>query len=892
MIGPRFLFLLLALCTCINPGIGSAQGENNIWAFGDSSGLDFNSGSPVAIKTAIFSRESSATICDASGHLLFYCGSDKTYRPCVWDKTNNLMPNGTGLLGNFNTSGEQGTCIIPFKDGTPRYYLFLQSDYEDWVAKGQSYLRYSVIDMSLRGGLGDVVAGRKDIIIDSFTSEKMSVGKGLDCSIWLIVHRWDTCIFHAFRIDGAGLHTTPVSSGFSSIPRSSALEQPYFWNGMDLSQDSKMLADTRSIAPYDIELYDFNSLTGVISNKRIIDGAPQPYWLQFSPDGSKLYTTGPITQYDLSLLPSLSAVKASRYMIRDTADYSGMRIGPDGKIYTLTGYYYAPKTLASIDYPDKAGAACGFNKIMDLATVNGFTFGLNIIPAVRSDSAYTRRDTAICFRPDIVLKASPGYTSYTWADGSTQDSIRLSAPGKTWVKMFKECRFQVDTINVSALPADTLIHKTDTVICFSGPVKITAPAGDQWLWEDGDTSRSHSYATGGTHWVRYYSGTCTVSIDTFHLTASIIFDTSYHVHDTIVCLMNPVTLQAAAGYEHYKWQDGNTSASNNINTAGTYWVRSTLNCAVLSDTFHVTAQTVDTVTYHRDTVICFADHAEITDIPGYAVYEWSDGSTASSTIYNNDGSKWVAATNKDCKLRIDTIQVRFIDFRVNLPDMDTICGSSTLILDATTAEASYLWQDGSTGPRYTVTQAGAYTVKISVSPCSLTHTTNISTRTFTIDIGPDQQLCQGKDKILSPGLSGADYLWQDGSNQNSFTASQSGSYWVTVTEGSCTASDTIQLQVIDCTNCMVIPNAFTPNGDQHNDIFRPLIRCPLLIYNFKIYNRYGQEIFSSNNPLEGWDGRFNGQREDLGTYYYLIKVHFDAPGAQEEYYKGDVTLVR
>jgi gliding motility-associated-like protein len=91
---------------------------------------------------------------------------------------------------------------------------------------------------------------------------------------------------------------------------------------------------------------------------------------------------------------------------------------------------------------------------------------------------------------------------------------------------------------------------------------------------------------------------------------------------------------------------------------------------------------------------------------------------------------------------------------------------------------------------------------------------------------------------------------------------------------------------------LVVPNVFTPNGDGRNDGFRALLFSPHRVFSMKIFNRYGEEVFRADKPEAPWDGTFNGQPEELGVYFYLIKVTFDYQGANEELYKGDVTLIR
>jgi len=87
-----------------------------------------------------------------------------------------------------------------------------------------------------------------------------------------------------------------------------------------------------------------------------------------------------------------------------------------------------------------------------------------------------------------------------------------------------------------------------------------------------------------------------------------------------------------------------------------------------------------------------------------------------------------------------------------------------------------------------------------------------------------------------------------------------------------------------------IPNAFTPNGDGLNDEFKIEGLKHQKLVQFSIYNRYGQEVFSTHNIDQGWDGRYLGQPCDMDVYYYVIELA--KPNAENEVIKGDVSLIR
>jgi gliding motility-associated-like protein len=97
---------------------------------------------------------------------------------------------------------------------------------------------------------------------------------------------------------------------------------------------------------------------------------------------------------------------------------------------------------------------------------------------------------------------------------------------------------------------------------------------------------------------------------------------------------------------------------------------------------------------------------------------------------------------------------------------------------------------------------------------------------------------------------------------------------------------------VDSSTHECIPSGFTPNGDGLNDIFRPVGVKFLNLIDFRIYNRWGQQVFYTNSPDAGWDGTFQGVPQDMGTYYYNIIVGHPGGAGDNTVYKGDVTLIR
>jgi gliding motility-associated-like protein len=119
-----------------------------------------------------------------------------------------------------------------------------------------------------------------------------------------------------------------------------------------------------------------------------------------------------------------------------------------------------------------------------------------------------------------------------------------------------------------------------------------------------------------------------------------------------------------------------------------------------------------------------------------------------------------------------------------------------------------------------------------------------------------------------------------------------GIYSITVTDKKgcvIVASDTIQKKY--CCNCY-LPNSFTPNGDGLNDVFKAITpNTDISEYSLKIYNRWGQEVFSTKEMTTGWDGRIKGVDADMDSYYFLM-IYKCTQSKEQLVRKGDVLLLR
>ncbi len=160
-----------------------------------------------------------------------------------------------------------------------------------------------------------------------------------------------------------------------------------------------------------------------------------------------------------------------------------------------------------------------------------------------------------------------------------------------------------------------------------------------------------------------------------------------------------------------------------------------------------------------------------------------------------------------------------------------------------------------------------------------------------IDLGNDTTIFTGNTVTLDAGEDMSQYLWNNGSESQYLTTSSEGIYFAEVTKNNCKSSDTIYIQVIS--TIVALPNAFSPNADNLNDVFKAIRAGKLNDFQFAVFNRYGERIFYSTDIEKGWDGKFKGL--DCPMESYVWEISYSIPELGEPIIKklsGVVHLLR
>ncbi|MES1249832.1 MAG: gliding motility-associated C-terminal domain-containing protein, partial [Chitinophaga rupis] len=413
--------------------------------------------------------------------------------------------------------------------------------------------------------------------------------------------------------------------------------------------------------------------------------------------------------------------------------------------------------------------------------------------------------------------------------------------------------------------------------------------------------------------------------DSITITVNDIPDVKATPGYTIVCPRTAVPL-LATGADTYSWSPAGNLSDPNIDApvlkpvgSAQYIVTGTTNGCSATATVNVDVYPLPHSIISPDTTICNGDAAQLRlNVDNGGSYAW----TPASLLDDPSSSTPLATTSADTMFRVaitdgngciqkDSVKVSIRPEPVfKQPAGITVCkGFSDILGRYDPPNYVYSWQPGtdlddpsSPRPMATPAASGQYTVSITDSLCplytntfqvnALVNPSPIVTATTPHDIDCSQPTTQLH-------AIGADtYSWQpsiglsDASSADPLVSIDSTiTYIVKGTSlNGCYAysSVTVTARAVG-KDLFVVPNAFTPNGDGHNDCFGIRRWGDVEVEEFSVFNRWGQRVFSTQNPAQCWDGYFNGQPQPAGNYVYVIRAKsFCGPIVRT----GSVILVR
>jgi gliding motility-associated-like protein len=561
----------------------NAQNEANNWYFGDKAAISFNTGVPVVLNNSSMNTwEGCASISNPAGQLLFYTdGRD------VWDRTHNTMANGTGLNGH--ASSTQSGVIVP-KPGDPNLYYVFTVDHQG----GPNGFQYSLVDMTLNGGLGDITS--KNISLLKPTAEKITAVKhDNNFFVWVITVEWPSYKFHAYLVTDTGIVSTPVISNNDPV----ANNPDYTLGYLKTSPNGKKMA--MAINLVEVSLFDFDNKTGAVSNKiQLFSQIKNYYAVEFSSDASKLYASndGNLYQFNIDAGTPAAIINSGTIVGQQPPgnEFGAFQLGPDNKIYVAKlNHQY----LGQIHSPNTTGSACNYqDQGVDLSPAKS-NYGLpSFIQSYFTKFSFENTcygDTTLFF-----ISGTSGIDSVLWdfgdpASGTKNISRTINASHKFTAEgdfnvnliIYRSGAQEFSSNTIKILPSPKAAFSVnDSIQCFTNNNFIfknntsisSGTLSFQWFFGDGESSNikdpAHTYQSIDTFQVRLIAVNTQNGCKNIRKKEMILLK-SPKVSITgnpVIKDGNPAILTASGTFDRVLWSTGDTSITITVNQPGNYGV--------------------------------------------------------------------------------------------------------------------------------------------------------------------------------------------------------------------------------------------------------------------------------------------------------------------------------
>ncbi len=341
--------------------------------------------------------------------------------------------------------------------------------------------------------------------------------------------------------------------------------------------------------------------------------------------------------------------------------------------------------------------------------------------------------------------------------------------------------------------------------------------------------------------------------------------------------------------------------------AGMYVVEVSLaNCPPMLDSLAVVVNAIpDTFSGANNGPLCTGEALQLfADTVANATYRWTGPNGFSDSRQNpvitsvsaNDAGLYVVEVSLgDCPATLDSTEVVInrVPETFSVTNNGPLCIGNELRLFAdTVANATYHWtgpngfSDSRQNPVITSVSAndgGMYFVEVSLGDCPSTSDSTgvvINALPDTFNAANNGPLCMGEDlQLFADTVANASYFWTGpggfSDSQQNPTILQAdeladGEYQITATIGGCSISAVTTTSLYDCCN-VTVPDAFTPNGDHLNDVFELFAPCDPKDFEMKIFNRWGELMYFSNQMNNFWDGKYKGEDVKQGIYPWIMK---------------------
>jgi gliding motility-associated-like protein len=509
-----------------------------------------------------------------------------------------------------------------------------------------------------------------------------------------------------------------------------------------------------------------------------------------------------------------------------------------------------------------------------------------------------------CAGDSLTLNATAfAGTTYLWSTNETSSSIKVKTAGTYFVKASLGVCYAYDTTIAIVTQYPILNLQTNILGCAGDQILLDAtnPMGTKYSWNTGEISPTIIINKSGTY------------IVTANLNGCVTKDTAVANLNNTPILNLPVNKDFCAGDSlvlnattytgtKYFWSTGETTPTIKVKQAGIYFVKANLGVCDAYDTTIVKVTQYLALHLKKLITSCVGDIVvlDATNNPA-TTYLWNTNETTAAIKATINGQYIVAAMFNNC-VSSDTSNVVFYNKPVVTlsSSLVSFCDGDSAIVTATSniSNSQFIWNNVTIDSSITIKTAGEHFLFVKANDCLTNDTVVAMVYPLPIvDAGKDFYMQKNETAKFS-ATAGKDvirYQWSPASNLSSSNILQptilhpfeiDTTYKLVVYNNHCSNYDFVKVITLPM---FTIPNVFTPNGDNKNDLWeiKGIEKYPSIIVN--IFDRYGRKVFTKTDYKKAWDGTYQGEGKQLeiGTYYYIIDLKNGKPALS-----GSVTILR
>jgi gliding motility-associated-like protein len=411
--------------------------------------------------------------------------------------------------------------------------------------------------------------------------------------------------------------------------------------------------------------------------------------------------------------------------------------------------------------------------------------------------------TSFCEGDNTLIDAGAGYTSYSWSNGNTSQTITVTQGGNYNVTVTNTNGCTGEAA-VNVIENTSLSPQITGVLDFCEGETSQLDAGNGYAtyqWTGGATGQILSVDETGIYGVTVTNAVGCTGETTVDVTENTLPQVGIQ-GVTAICDGASTTLSASPGYANYIWSDNSNGSSINVSAAGTFSVIVTdYNGCTGEASINVNLNNNPEPTIAGSATFCSGSSASLDAGTGYNSYLWSNGATAQIITTATAGSFTVTVTDASgCTGEASTMITESTSLNPVIAGALDFCEGENTILNAGAGFSSYSWSDGSTGQMLQVVISGNYSVTVSDASGCTGETMVVAEQNNNpiFAISGNAPACEGESIVLDAGTGFEEYLWSDQTLNQSLTVNTSGIYSVTITDANgCTSEQSVQAVIND-----------------------------------------------------------------------------------------------